>query len=385
MKYDKTPFARSSIYKLVKSDNGIFYIVWVDTFLKRTRRKSTKTRNETEAHTTFRIFLDLTDDPTVDPAAVKLQEKPLSLFAILDLYQAKEGYKLASFATVEASIKKIKEFGADCLVHHFSDEKQNVLVESWSANGLARGTSERYLAVIRTAINWAHKQKLIANPIEVQTVQSIGEKEMVEPKGDPISIEQMAKLLDNVKSYHVNMTLLLLMNTVSRVSAVLELKADQVNLATGVVTLNQRHRVQTNKRRPTVLLTETLRPWLAFTGSTGHFVTFNGHPIKSSKKALKSLSDNDPAFKGMNINTYSWRHSIARYLKNHGVHLDDISLLLGHKPPKVNPTTLIYAIDYDEPIHLEHATKVLEKMIYEIDSHCKINSPIFEKSPWAPR
>src|SRR3546814_17586616 len=95
-------------------------------------------------------------------------------------------------------------------------------------------------------------------------------------------MEQVAGLLEAAwrlqERHHVHLFTLISLSTHGRTEAILELEAPQVR--DGIIYLNPPGRMQTKKRRSTVPVAPSLRPWLA--GARGTTTVYQTPVAKSS-------------------------------------------------------------------------------------------------------
>jgi hypothetical protein len=164
------------------------------------------------------------------------------------------------------------------------------------------------------------------------------------------------------------MFVLIVANTLCRPEAATDLRPAQYDRAHQMVDLNPPGRQQTNKFRPIVPVTPTLRPFLGEVVAAGdRFVSYRGKPIKSILAAFRILKD-QAKIEG-NVTPYSIRHGMAREMRKRRVPTEQISLVLGHLPKGSDATTSIYA-PYDPDYCLE-AAAAIEDVMREIRRHLK--------------
>lgn len=139
------------------------------------------------------------------------------------------------------------------------------LVERFHAfrrsQGVGGHTISRDTAALRQPLNWAWKKNMIASAPFVPDVRQF---EKAAPRDIVYSVEQIAAMLEAARAVpereHIHMFAMLMLSTVGRVEAILELDAAQVQ--DGLLYLNPPGRAQTKKRRSVVPIAPTLAPWL---------------------------------------------------------------------------------------------------------------------------
>jgi integrase len=116
---------------------------------------------------------------------------------------------------------------------------------------------------------------------------------------------------------HVFVFSIIMLNTLARPDGVFDLRRAQVDLQDRFIELNPKGRKQTKKYRLIVPITDTLLPFLAGEGSQGHFVLWQGKPVKSVKKAFAETVRH--AKLSPKITPYSLRRIMATELRRQGV------------------------------------------------------------------
>lgn len=232
-------------------------------------------------------------------------------------------------------------------------------------NGRKPSTVDRILAVGRAALNLAHRDGELASVPFVRMTESSEEKRSREPLGRPIKIPEIARFLDAVRHRHLFVFLLLELNTLARPEALFELRRNQYDATKDRLNLNPAGRRQTKKFRPVVPVTKVLKPWLeSETDPERLYVTLRGNRIFSIKTVWQKTRDR--AGLPSDITPYSFRHGIARALRERKVPPDQIGLILGHLPRGSFATTSIYAPL--EPEYCTEAVQALEAISQEVQS-----------------
>ncbi|MFB2550173.1 site-specific integrase [Ensifer soli] len=154
----------------------------------------------------------------------------------------------------------------------------------------------------------------------------------------------MRRFLTKVQQWpHVFTFSMIMLNTLSRPEAVLELTPAQINIEDRLVRLNPKGRKQTKKYRPTVPLTDTLLPFVRAMNVPA-FVMWNGRPVKSVKKTFEKAVER--AGLSSEITPYSLRHTMAKELRKRAVPAWEVKGMLGHKIPGVTEDYAEYDPDY---------------------------------------
>ncbi|HEY0833322.1 MAG TPA: hypothetical protein VGE72_05375 [Azospirillum sp.] len=371
------------------------YRVRYDPAAKREERHSLGTTEIRVAEERLTLWLAEQYRPRNEsPAAVPLA------WVFTDYYDH-YGCKRAAARSIKRSLALWTEFWDESMVDDVTPRRLEDFIRWLRERGLATGTIDSVLAYGRAAMRRAQRhQHLVAAPF-VPAVGTTEDRQGARPLGRPlISAAEVAKILDAIPPRHDFLWryCVLALNTMARPAAIVDLTSVQVDAINGVIHLNPPGRRQTKKRRPTVPITNTLRPWLEQWGAGPYIVrppTVRPHapdadPVASIRSALKKARARAypgdvsqlPAPKtwadrrlreiacgpqGKHITPYSFRHTMGRELRRRRVPSDEIAIMLGHKPVGVKSTTLVYS-PYD-PDYCVHAVAAIDAFCAEIDGH----------------
>jgi integrase len=195
-------------------------------------------------------------------------------------------------------------------------------------------TVRNELAVIRAALNWGVKQKLVKVAPFIQM-----------PPLPPSTVGHLSKtqfrtVVDNAIAPHIKLFLALAVGTGARTNALLDLTWDRVNFETNLIELNPRDRVQTSKYRATVPMNAQLRALLAEAknGAMSDFVIEHGRErVASIKKGFAAAC----ARAGVKATPHMMRHSAAVWMAEAGTPMGQIAQFLGHSDSRI--TERVYA------------------------------------------
>ena len=195
-------------------------------------------------------------------------------------------------------------------------------------------TVRNELAVIRAALNWAKKEKLIQEAPFIQM-----------PPIPPTTVghltkEQFRKVVEASIAPHVKLFLQVAVGTGARTNAILDLTWDRVHFDTGLIELNPRDRVQTSKYRATVPMNKQLRAALeeAKEGAMSDFVIEHGREkVASIKKGFAAACRRA----GVKATPHMLRHSAAVWMAEAGTPMTQIAKFLGHTDSAI--TERVYA------------------------------------------
>lgn len=324
------------------------------------------------------------------PAANNADPSTVTLHTILKWYWETYAKELPSHEMQEIAIGYLADhFSASLRLTDITPDRVQAFATKHRKLGHSEGYISRILSVLRAALKRAHKHMIVSMVPFIPDNQTQAQRDEVEPKGRPLELDEMARLFAVKKPAHMELFMAILLNTMTRPAAALELTPDQVDFEEGVIDLNPPGRVQTRKRRPVLPLTESLRGVLTrIQRAPGtRYVQYRGEPVKSVKTAWRKIVV-DAGFvveeEGKEtrepITPYSIRHSLARHLMKQRVSLDEIGGFLGHKPrTKISSATTTYApieADYLRPAAklIDAYVRRLEEAVTELRDQCNANA-----------
>ncbi len=192
---------------------------------------------------------------------------------------------LRSADQAKISLKKWSDFFPNARVSAVTQARQRQFVQYLANEGLSNGYIRRVLAAGQTALNRAVREGELTSAPHVH----LGLAAEGNPREREATIEEAAWLFRVASLPHQRMYLLLAFGTVARPEAILELKADQVDVRNRLFALNPEGRTQTKKRRPTIPICDTLLPYVARV-ATGHLVNRNGRELKGMRTTFTRLT-----------------------------------------------------------------------------------------------
>lgn len=110
------------------------------------------------------------------------------------------------------------------------------------------------------------------------------------PRQHYISRTQADTLLENAHSFHLQLFILIAIQTGHRKGAILDLTWDRVDFERQRLDFNNPDRAQTNKRRTVVPVKGAIWQWLQIARSirrTNHVIEYNGKPVSDIKKSFE--------------------------------------------------------------------------------------------------
>lgn len=195
-------------------------------------------------------------------------------------------------------------------------------------------TVRNELAVIRAALNWAEKEKLIGK------APHIAMPSLPPPNIEHLTKAQFRKLVEGARRPHVALFMKLAVATGARSNALLDLTWDRVDFERGLFYLNPRDRVQTSKYRATVPMNAQIRTALeeAKEGALSEYVIEHGRgKVLSIKKGFAAACERS----GIVATPHMLRHSAAVWMAEAGEPMPVIGQFLGHSDSRI--TERVYA------------------------------------------
>lgn len=154
------------------------------------------------------------------------------------------------------------------------------------------------------------------------------------PRDRYLSRGEVDRLIEHVGTPHVKLFIILAIATGARMSALLELRWDQVDLKHRTINFNQVGREQTNKRRAVVRINDRAYSALeeAARGAlTDWVIEWDGKPVKSIKKAIRKAAERS----GVACSPHVFRHTAGVWMAQADVPLQKIAQYLGHTSTRV--------------------------------------------------
>jgi integrase len=286
----------------------------------------------------------------------ELPPSKVQLSAVIADYWNHQGSKLRSAQTVKIMLRYWNEWWKDATVADVRNpNKQDDFRAHLAGKGLNPTSVSRCLEIGRAAIRRAWKRGVIASfpHVEVPLIRE------TKPKGRPLTVEEIGRLLGGTEERHMQLFIMLLLGTAARSEPILTLTWAQID--EGLIRLNPEGRQQTSKRRPVVRVPPTLATILD--GLERHpshpqVIIFRGRPIGKVDTGWHKMVRR--AGLSGQVTPYSLRHSAARWMRSKGVPMEQVSGQLGHAMPGFSMTE-IYAPS--DPAYLRESTAALDQLL----------------------
>lgn len=207
-------------------------------------------------------------------------------------------------------------------------------------------------------LKWAEESKLIGK------APAIERPAKPDPKNRYLTRDEAQRILAAAKSFHLKTAIHLMLGTAARVTAILELTWDRVDMDRRLIYLRDPDDKVKRKGRAIVPINKTLMIALreAKAGSLSDYVVeWAGEPVKSLKRGIATAARiaNVP-----DVSAHVFRHTAAVWMAEAGVPMDEISQYLGHS--NVEITRRVYA--RYSPDHLRKAADALDFGLYVVPS-----------------
>lgn len=221
-------------------------------------------------------------------------------------------------------------------------------------NGIGDGTIHTELGHLRTVLKWAEENKLISKAPLIERPTK------PEPKNRHLTRDEAQRILASVKSFHLKTAIHLMLGTAARITAILELTWDRVDMDRRLIYLRDPDDKMKRKGRAIVPINKTLM--IALREAKGgamsnHVVEWAGEPVKSLKRGIATAAR---AAKVPDVSAHVFRHTAAVWMAEAGIPMEEISQYLGHS--NVEITRRVYA--RYSPDHLRKAAEALDFGLY---------------------
>ncbi len=190
--------------------------------------------------------------------------------------------------------------------------------------GKAPSTIKTELEFLRACLRWHYGKEAPAIPTGQES----------KPRERWLTREEVTTLLEHIETPHVRLFVTLAVATGARMTALLELTWDRVDLEHGTADLNPAGREITNKRRTVVKLNtkalEALKE--AKHGALSDYVIeYGGERVKSVKKAVASAARRAK----VPCSPHVFRHTAGVWMAQADVPMQKIAQALGHTSTRV--------------------------------------------------
>jgi integrase len=368
-RYTKHNFQVGEWWLSRRSGSPAWYATFYDQTAKRTRRVSLGTDDFEQARQSLlERYLEEHRPQNAPAETVALAD------IVLDYYKA-HGAHARSAGSIRTSCGYWVDFFGDATIDEATKPPRlEAFVAHLTVRGFATAYIQRILGVGKAALKRAWRRGEITGAPYIPSVKV----DYGDSLGRPLKIGELARLLTAAPD-HLRLMLMILIGTACRPESALELTGAQLDFEDGLIDLNPRGRAQTKKFRPVVKMPYALTTVLRG-APDGPLITFRGRPVKKINKAWRGMRE--AAGLDEEVNPYSIRHTVARWMRQNGVPAWEVAAQLGHKSRDYRTTELYAAFD---PSYLSNAVRAIELLFDGLRaSFAPVDEPFFKGSRYQP-
>lgn len=237
--------------------------------------------------------------------------------------------------------KALKGTFDNLLPDHIDENVCRTYADLRAQKGRSMGTVHVELGMLRAAMRWGERKRLLDRVPDVWLPQKPG------PKTHHLSREEARALIDAAVMPHMRLFIIVALTTAARAGAILDLRWERVDFKRGLVDLRDPEKGSTRKGRSTVPMNNTLRQALeeARAGAlTPYTIEWAGRPVASIKKGFAA------AVRRAGIehcSPHTLRHTAAVWMAEGGKPMSEIAAYLGHSDSRTTERNYArYSPDY---------------------------------------
>lgn len=343
---------------VTRPDSPNYFIYWRPARSRRAVRESTRTCDLDRAK---RLLVEYARE-RLKPSKRSAERVPL-LEVLADYVESKTAgprpfrpaaltvlKHLSEFMEID-SVESVADFGLDAQRRYVEWRRRALLSQGFTASN---ATFNRELGVVKAAMRSSWKRGLIESVPHVEMLPN------PPPRDRFLRVHEVRRLLSECHLPRLKLYVMLALHTLQRPIGIFSLRVEQVDLDWGRIDFLPPGAVQSNKRRPVVPITPSLRPYLEDAiahSETGYILEKDGRPVRSVKKAFRAACERAGI---EDCTPYTLRHTGATLMAAAGVPLRQIAGMLGHSEQR---TTEIYAKHH--PDFLLDAARTIETLFGE--------------------
>lgn len=351
-------------------NSDVFYINWCeagrDGGPDRTKRQSARTDNEADAEARLAEFVIARSGP-------KIEGREAQVGPILKWYLDDYACNIASAEASRWAVTRLIEHVGHFTVKQIGNQRaQEKLAADLSGTGIGPASVNKHLTALRAALNRAYKHEILTErpPKIYEIKEEVIQAAEIQP--EIFKAEQLRDLVNRARCEEFLFRYILIMlSTGCRPGAARDLAPRQIDLENNIIHLNPPGRKQNAKRRPTVKLIPSLKPfimeWMKETERASSFVECRGY---KNRRALGREVWNRIVKLEMDLTEgyvfYSLRHTVTSMMIAMGVDDGQVSMQLGHVRADVGPMTKKYAhakLIHVSPNYLKATAEALEQIV----------------------
>lgn len=310
--------------------NGQAVATWRGSTTKRHRERLGPARTEEEARALLRAFVA---SRVIKPDRISIGY----LFELYTLDREKDGKQVQAFRD---NWKALRGTFGPLAPEHLSDDLCRSYATQRVSEGRSAGTVWTELGRLRSAMNWAHKRRLIRFAPYVWLPSKPPGKQR------KMTYEEAERLVAACVMPHVRLFVLLGFNTAARTEALLELKWDRVDFENRLIDLRRPEPVNpltkaVRKGRAVVYMSDEARAALSEAKAgrlTDYVIEWNGAPVKCIRVGFMAACRR-AGIQG--VSPHTLRHTAASWAASADIDMEKIARFMGHSNPNV--TRAVYA------------------------------------------
>lgn len=310
-----------------RQDSRNLHIYWCRPGTRRVRRQSTFTSNLEQAKERLIAFAEQRERPRrATPDTVSIHEA-LNHYIEHDLAgRPGQARAIVVLKHVDAFLRKfdlayVADMTMDMQDQYVAWRRTELRAAGHTASN---GTIKRELDVLKAALRAYWKRGRLS------TVPYIRSAKPPPARQRFLSLEECRRLMDACVEDHTRLFVLMALHTLQRPGAILGLRCEQVDLTHGLIDFLPPGEMPSNKRKPVVPITPTLRPLLEkaiATAQSGHVIEYKGLSVKSIKTAFKATCRRAGV---TGVTLYTLRHTGATWAASRGVPMRQLAGMMGH-------------------------------------------------------
>lgn len=368
--YKKREFTIGEYWLDKRQGSPAYYRCWYDPNAKRTCRVSLRTANIEEAEQRLRDWYV----EQFRPREAEAEKTPLAV--VIATYYKDHAQHQPSAEAARIALAYWNDFFTGKVVAEITPDQQSAFVRSLLARGHSENYIKRTLQIGRAALNRAKKWQQIRSAPFILINDLLSNPNLGAAPAKPsraINVEELAALFDAASTDRLFNLMMVMANTLCRPDAAYDLTKFRCDFDAGLVRLNPDGRHQTKKFRPTVPVTNTLRPYLI--NATGpHIITWPQNRKNNSKRAGRKISSLKKAFTeavnmaGLDgkVTPYSIRRGMATLLRTRGISEWELQGWLGHRRPGSTEGYAQFA-----PNYMMEGRHLIDEIMADVDSAAK--------------
>jgi len=216
--------------------------------------------------------------------------------------------------------------------------------------GVKDGTIHSELLNLRIILNWAVKHGFISTAPYIELPPASP------PRTRYLTFDEVQQLLKHSHAPHLRLAIILMLATAARISALLELTWDRVDLTNKQIHLHNPEDKSRRKGRAVIPINNSLNEALSeafHVAQTPYVIEWHGRPIKHLWDGVNAAAQRANI---KNVSPHVFRHTAAVWMAEAGISMSEISQYLGHSNTSI--TERVYA--RYSPDYLRKAAAALE-------------------------